>query len=658
MRANLEDNWARRIRHKSAFFSTTQLITSTSYRLDDDSCQFQFVSPQAVIDIYLPPREPNGGQFYIVGNINTTFQFRIRDATGVLLRTVEPGSINICFSSPQTWFIAPLSVAGAGGSGVSTVGPADPGKLAGYNDSTGLTIQSVGLPAAGLIRVPNGPLQLANDLAALEGISAVGVIPFRSAIDTWSTVSFGPGLSLSPGGVLSGSGFQLADPDLTSLAAASQIGRIYFRRNDGDWQPVTVGTGLSFDPVGGDLIATAAAGGGDVVASDGPVANQIAMWLGPNSIRGIDVGVGLQIQVAGSTRTLVNTGPLKSGTPVTGQYARWQNSTTLESVLPAQVRADIGAQPLDGDLTALAGLTGTNNIYYRSGTDTWNSVAFAGGLTFVGGTLTAPTAITISDTAPAAPTQGQLWWESDTGVLYVSYNDGNSTQWVGVGGGSSIIAPIDSPVFTGDPKCPTPLLTDNDTSIVNSTWVKQQNYVTGGPFQAQDAELTALAGLASAADKAPYFTGSGAAALMDVTAAARSILDDLSISAILTTLGITTGTWTPVIAIGGASTGITYSSQLGSYTRVGNHVIFNGFVQLTAKGSLSGAVTVSLPITAAQIGAATCVLNSSSTSGPTQGIISGTTMTPNYFAGGNIAAVTEAQITNTTIFYFGGVYKV
>ena len=45
------------------------------------------------------------------------------------------------------------------------------------------------------------------------------------------------------------------------------------------------------------------------------------------------------------------------------------------------------AQPLDGDLTALAALAGTNTIYYRSAANTWSAVTIGGGLSFTGGTL-------------------------------------------------------------------------------------------------------------------------------------------------------------------------------------------------------------------------------------------------------------------------------
>lgn len=47
------------------------------------------------------------------------------------------------------------------------------------------------------------------------------------------------------------------------------------------------------------------------------------------------------------------------------------------------------AQPLDADLTAIAALTGTGTIYYRSGASAWSAVTIGTGLDFTAGTLSA-----------------------------------------------------------------------------------------------------------------------------------------------------------------------------------------------------------------------------------------------------------------------------
>lgn len=55
----------------------------------------------------------------------------------------------------------------------------------------------------------------------------------------------------------------------------------------------------------------------------------------------------------------------------------------------------------------------------------WNGVAWvtvsSGG---AGG------AVYVSDSAPVGAADNSLWWRSDLGILYVRYNDGDSTQWV------------------------------------------------------------------------------------------------------------------------------------------------------------------------------------------------------------------------------------
>jgi hypothetical protein len=58
--------------------------------------------------------------------------------------------------------------------------------------------------------------------------------------------------------------------------------------------------------------------------------------------------------------------------------------------------------------------------------------------------VSVPPGTAISDTPPASPQPGQMWWESDTGNLYIWFNDGTSSQWVQVAGGPTIAdAPAD-----------------------------------------------------------------------------------------------------------------------------------------------------------------------------------------------------------------------
>lgn len=130
-------------------------------------------------------------------------------------------------------------------------------------------------------------------------------------------------------------------------------------------------------------------------------------------------------------------------------------------------------------------------------------------------------------------------------------------------------APLNSPALTGTPTTPTARQGTNNTQIASTAYVmaaiaalvdsspdalntlnelaaalgNDPNFATTmtnalAGKQPKDATLTALAGLATAADRFPYFTGNDVASLATLTKVGRDILAKSTIAAVIEYLGL------------------------------------------------------------------------------------------------------------------------
>jgi hypothetical protein len=123
------------------------------------------------------------------------------------------------------------------------------------------------------------------------------------------------------------------------------------------------------------------------------------------------------------------------------------------------------------------------------------------------------------------------------------------------------------------------------------------------------------------------------------------------------------GTFTPSITFGGGSTGITYSTQTGSYTKIGNKVFYFIYIILTSKGSSTGQFNVTgLPFTSTGSGAyvpASSWLGSMaslSSNLMVRSVVGSTTLDAYQIISSNYSGITDANFTNSTLLQVAGFF--
>jgi len=208
-------------------------------------------------------------------------------------------------------------------------------------------------------------------------------------------------------------------------------------------------------------------------------------------------------------------------------------STTVNTNLNADLLDGNHAaafQAADATLTALAGAGAANTFPYFTNTDVLGNAS----ITAAG--------LAILDDAAYTNQQATLHLQPGTDVQ--AYD-------VELGALASVTSAANAlPYFTGSGTAGTTTLSAFGRSIIDdadeAAFKATVNLEIGTDVQAYDVELAALAGLTSAANKVPYFTGSGTAGLIDVPFLDASVDNDQTIES-THQLSATTAS-TPVIS--------------------------------------------------------------------------------------------------------------
>jgi hypothetical protein len=383
-----------------------------------------------------------------------------------------------------------------------------------------------------------------------------------------------------------------ANPTLAEGELGLELDTLAIKAGDG----ATAWADLVYLPTGGgggggqgasvQSVSVAAANGFSADVANPTTTPNIAI---KTTVTGIMRGTGTAVVAATAGSDYL--APAGSGAALTG--ITFAQLTSHPTTLAGYGITD--GQPLDAELSALAGLvSAADRLPYFTGSGTATlatftaagrallddadataqratlglaTVAATGAYTDLSGRPTLGTAAALNVPASGDAAVGEVVKGSDSRLTDARTPTAHNQAWSTItstpttlaGYGIGDAQPLDNeltalasvtaaankvPYFTGSGTAAVADLTAAGRALIDDADATAQRatlgLVIGTDVQAYDAELAAIAGLTSAADKLPYFTGSGAAALATLTSAGRALVDDADAAAQRSTLGLAT----------------------------------------------------------------------------------------------------------------------
>lgn len=454
--------------------------------------------------------------------------------------------------------------------------------VAATQPSTGLTITGSPITTTGTL-----VFALANDLLALENLASTG-FAVRTAADTWAqrtlTTTAGQ-LSITNGNGVSGNPLL----DLANVGSAIADGFVRITTDakgrvtaSNPVSNANITTALGFTPVNkagdtmtGDLLLNTSAPSAALQAASKQYVDNVAIGLSPKASCRVATTAnitlsGLQtidgVTLVADNRVLVKnqTNQAQNGIYVAkvGAWVRGAETDTAAELNDAFCFIREGTLFADTGWTQIATV-----VTLETDPVIWTQFSGAG-------TVTEGTGISVvgQQVSLAVGNTLSLFNLGVNGL--VARTAANTVTARTIQAGSSKISITNGGGVAGDPSIDAVEANFTLTNIGGTLTVLKGGtgattaagartnlgLVIGTDVQAQDPELQAIAGLVSAADRVPYYTGSGTAALAVFTAAGRALVDDADAAAQRTTLGlgsIATQAANAVAITGGSITGIT-----------------------------------------------------------------------------------------------------